>query len=106
MVTTDGITIGIVTDLHFGPQAHFGGKLRKMTHLAPELTRAFVRRMNEEVLPDLVVNLGDDIEDESREKDLERYAECQSILRGAAAPLVNVAGNHDNVHLNRNDLSR
>ena len=106
MATTDGITIGIVTDLHFGPQAHFGGKLRKMTHLAPELARAFVQRMNADVRPDLVVNLGDDIEDESREADLERYGECQSILRAVAAPLVNVAGNHDNVHLNRNDLNR
>ena len=51
--------------------------------------------MNDEVRPDLVVNLGDDIEDESREADLARYGECQSILRQATAPLVNVAGNHD-----------
>ena len=106
MATPDDLTIGIVTDLHFGPQALFEGKLRKMTHLAGDLARAFVKRMNEEVRPDLVVNLGDDIEDESREADLERYGECQSILRGAAAPLVNVAGNHDCVHLNRDDLSR
>ena len=106
MATPDDITIGIVTDLHFGPPAHFGGKLRKMTHLAADLARAFVQRMNEEVRPDLVVNLGDDIEDESREADLARYGECQSILRGAVAPLVNVAGNHDIVHLNRDDLAR
>jgi Icc protein len=103
---SDGLTIGIVTDLHFGPQAHFEGKLRKMTHLAPELARDFVRRMNDVVRPDLVVNLGDDIEDESREADLDRYGECQAILRGAAAPLVNVAGNHDVVHMNRDDLNR
>jgi Icc protein len=102
----DALTIGIVTDLHFGPEARFHGKLRKMTHLAPELARGFVRRMNEEVRPDLVVNLGDDIEDESREADLARYGECQGILRGVDAPLVNVAGNHDLVHLGREDLSR
>jgi 3',5'-cyclic-AMP phosphodiesterase len=102
----DALTIGIVTDLHFGPEARFHGKLRKMTHLAPELARGFVRRMNEEVRPDLVVNLGDDIEDESRAADLARYGECQGILRGVDAPLVNVAGNHDLVHLGREDLSR
>ncbi len=101
----DGITLGIVTDLHFGPPAHFGGKLRKMTHQAGALARGFVREMNDHVHPDLVVNLGDDIEDESREADLARYGECQSILREAAAPLVNVAGNHDVVHLNREDLN-
>jgi len=39
--------------------------------------------MNEEVNPDLVVNLGDDIEDASREDDLLRYGECQAILREA-----------------------
>ncbi|HEY1691350.1 MAG TPA: metallophosphoesterase [Polyangiaceae bacterium] len=100
------LTIGIVTDLHFGPEARFGGKLRKLTHQAGDLTRAFVRSMNDEVKPDLVVNLGDDIEDESREADLARYGECQAILRTAKAPLVNVAGNHDLIHMNREDLCR
>jgi 3',5'-cyclic-AMP phosphodiesterase len=100
------LTMGIVTDMHFGPEALHEGKLRKLTHLAGDLTREFVRAMNDEVRPDLVVNLGDDIEDESREADLARYAECQTILRGSHAPLVNVAGNHDMIHLNRDDLGR
>jgi 3',5'-cyclic AMP phosphodiesterase CpdA len=100
------VTLGIVTDLHFGPEARWQGKLRKLSHFAPDLARAFAATMNAEVKPDLVVNLGDDIEDQSREVDLERYEECQAILRAAGAPLVNVAGNHDIVHLNRDDLSR
>lgn len=93
------LTLALVTDLHFGPEAHFGGKLRKLTAHAGDLARAFVDRMNREVKPDLVVNLGDDIEDESPEADRARYAECQSILRGADAELVNVAGNHDTINL-------
>jgi Icc protein len=103
---TGELTIGIVTDLHFGPEARWAGKLRKLTHQAAELTRGFVRAMNDEVRPDLVVNLGDDIEDESREADLARYGECQSLLRTARAPLVNVAGNHDLAYMNREDLNR
>lgn len=99
------LTIGVVTDLHFGPEARWQGKLRKLTHRAAELARDFVRTMNDEVRPDIVVNLGDDIEDESREADLARYGECQGILRGARAELVNVAGNHDLIHLNRDDLA-
>jgi 3',5'-cyclic AMP phosphodiesterase CpdA len=99
-------TIGFVTDLHFGPAAYHDGKLRKLTHHAAELTRGVVRAMNEEIRPDLLVNLGDDIEDESREADLARYTECQDILRTAHAELVNVAGNHDTIHLNRDDLAR
>jgi 3',5'-cyclic AMP phosphodiesterase CpdA len=100
------LTIGFVTDLHFGPAAYHDGKLRKLTHHAADLTRDVVRVMNDELRPDLLVNLGDDIEDESREADLARYTECQNILRTAKAELVNVAGNHDMIHLTREDLSR
>jgi 3',5'-cyclic AMP phosphodiesterase CpdA len=99
------LRIGFVTDLHFGPQAFHDGKLRKLTHHAAALTQRVVRAMNEEIQPDLLVNLGDDIEDESRETDLARYTECQNILRTANAELINVAGNHDVIHLTRDDLA-
>jgi len=33
------LTLGILTDLHFGPAATFDGKLRKLTHHAAALTR-------------------------------------------------------------------
>lgn len=100
------LKIGFVTDLHFGPRAFFGGKLRKLSDQAPALTARVVQTMNETMQPDLLVNLGDDIEDESREADLERYADCQRILRSSRAEVVNVAGNHDTAHLNREDLTR
>jgi 3',5'-cyclic AMP phosphodiesterase CpdA len=93
------LTFGVVTDEHFGPEAGFGGKLRKLTAQAPELAAAFAARMRAEVRPDFVVNLGDCIEDESRDADLERYRACQDALRGAGVDLVNVAGNHDRIHL-------
>ncbi len=99
------LTIALVTDLHFGPEARFAGKLRKLTAHAGDLARAFVERMNREIRPDLVVNLGDDIEDESPEADRARYAECQGILRSVSAELVNVAGNHDTIHLGAADLA-
>lgn len=98
------LKIGFVTDLHFGPEAFHDGKLRKLTAHAAELTRAAVRAMNEIEHPDILVNLGDDIEDESRELDLARYRACQAILRTARAELVNVAGNHDTINLNKADL--
>jgi 3',5'-cyclic-AMP phosphodiesterase len=98
------ITVAFVTDLHFGPEVRWNGKLRKLSHHAGDLARAFVARMNDEVKPDLIVNLGDDIEDESLEVDRARYGECQSILREAKAELVNVAGNHDTVNLAPADL--
>lgn len=100
------ITLGVVTDLHFGPEARFAGKLRKLTAEAPALTRAFAARMRDEVRPDFVVNLGDDIEDESPAADAERYAACLATLAESGRELVHVAGNHDRVHLAPEDLRR
>jgi 3',5'-cyclic-AMP phosphodiesterase len=97
-------TLALITDLHFGPETGFGGKLRKLTRCAPGLAKAFVARMNESVRPDLCVNLGDDIEDESHDADLARYRACVDLLRGSRAELVNVAGNHDTAHLSAEEL--
>jgi len=98
------LVLGLVTDQHFGPEASFGGKLRKLTRSGPGLAKAFVTRMNEVVRPDLVVNLGDCIEDENLEADRRRYAACVDLLRGARAPLANVAGNHDTFRLTPAEL--
>ena len=98
------LVLGAISDLHFGPEARHLGKLRKLTASAAELTRAFVTRMNDVVRPDLIVNLGDDIEDEGLDADRARYHECLTLLRQARAPLANVAGNHDTIHLKARDL--
>jgi 3',5'-cyclic AMP phosphodiesterase CpdA len=98
------LTFALISDLHFGPEAKFAGKLRKLTAHAPLLSREFARRMNDVVRPDFIVNLGDDLEDESYAADRSRYAECLGILREARADLVNVAGNHDTVYLKKEDL--
>jgi 3',5'-cyclic AMP phosphodiesterase CpdA len=100
------LTLALISDLHFGPEARWEGKLRKLTAHAADFTRAFVERMNREVKPDLVVNLGDDIEDEGHDADLARYLECQSILKGCDAELVNVAGNHDTINLSQAEILR
>src|SRR5438445_13688204 len=100
------LTLGFVTDLHFGPKAFYAGRLRKLSHEAGRLAREAVSALDDEVAPSLLVNLGDDIEDESRQADLARYEECQGILRGTKATLINVAGNHDTVNLGQADLTR
>lgn len=100
------LTIALVTDLHFGPEARFQGKLRKLTHHAEPLLGAIVQRLRTEFRPDFLVNLGDDIEDESRDVDLERYGRCQEILKSAGVPVVNVAGNHDVITMGKEDLNR
>jgi hypothetical protein len=60
--------------------------------------------MNGSFRPDLVVNLGDVIEDQDAEADRRNYSEFLSILGGLTAPVLHVAGNHDGVHLSDGDL--
>ena len=93
------LTVALVTDVHSGPNACFDGKLRKLSHRAPELLRAFAERMAGEIRPDLVVNLGDLIEDESPHSDLVRYRTGLELLGQIPAVQCSVAGNHDCVHL-------
>ncbi|HET9956837.1 MAG TPA: metallophosphoesterase [Polyangiaceae bacterium] len=94
----------LITDVHFGPRAYHEGKLRKMSERAPELTARFVERMNAQERPELVFNLGDVIEDESRALDLKRYREFAQILAGVSGRVQHVPGNHDQVYLTREDL--
>jgi 3',5'-cyclic AMP phosphodiesterase CpdA len=96
--------IGLISDVHFGPDAAHAGKLRKLSHRAGELTREFVTRMNTSVRPDLVVNLGDVIEDEEPRADRTRYGEFTHLLGALNAEVMHVAGNHDSVNIPDEDL--
>jgi Icc protein len=60
--------------------------------------------MNQVDRPDLVVNLGDVVEDDTRDADRERYAEFVRILSSLDAPVLHVAGNHDQIGLTHDDL--
>src|SRR5206468_2657403 len=81
------LTLGLITDIHFGVDTLFEGKLRKLCHRAPALTDEFIATMNAEVHPQFVVNLGDDIEDQGHGPDTARYGACQSALRRANCPV-------------------
>ena len=98
------VRFALISDPHFGKPAYYEGKLRKLSEQAPALTHAFVERMNSTTRPDLVVNLGDVIEDENRESDLSNYGKFVDILAKLDAPVLHVAGNHDFVHLGADDL--
>jgi 3',5'-cyclic-AMP phosphodiesterase len=94
----------LVSDVHFGPNAYHDGKLRKLTHRAPELLAGVVERLNRDEKPELVVNLGDAIEDKGHAEDLEEYARFVAVLGGSPARLLHVAGNHDQVNLSDQEL--
>lgn len=96
----------LISDVHLGPEASHQGKLRKLTHQSEPLVADFVRRMRDELEPDLIVNLGDVLEDESAERDHARYARFVSMLREIGKPILHVAGNHDTINLTCEDLCR
>jgi calcineurin-like phosphoesterase family protein len=56
------------------------------------------------VRPDVLVNLGDDIEDEGREVDLERLGAVLEVLSRFEGEVLHVAGNHDTVHVSDREL--
>lgn len=93
------LTIGVISDIHYGPEAFFKGQLRKMGREALALTAAFVEEMNERVRPDFVVNLGDVVQDVDEETDLVHYGAVEGVLAGLSAPLFPVVGNHDLITL-------
>jgi 3',5'-cyclic AMP phosphodiesterase CpdA len=98
------VRFAVITDVHFGPLAHFEGKLRKLSHEAGDLAHEFVQRMNAVEKPDLVLSLGDIVEDEGHDADLARYREYVTILSELEAPVLHVAGNHDQINLSEDDL--
>ncbi len=89
------VRVAFVSDVHFGPPARFGGKLRKLSQFAGPLLEEFVERMNAVERPDFIVNLGDVVEDESPEADLRNYRTFVDILSRADAEVMHVAGNHE-----------
>jgi Icc protein len=96
--------IALLSDAHFGPRATYDGKLRKLSDLAGPLTEQFVERMNREARPDLVVNLGDVVEDDNHDADLAAYRRFLELMSALEAPLLHVAGNHESVNLSDDEL--
>ena len=98
------VRFAVVADLHFGRAVRYRGVDRKLTVHAPALTSAFLDDMNRRVRPDFVMVLGDVIEDEARQADLDNYTEAVAILSGLNMPVRYVYGNHDLVNLTHDQL--
>jgi len=99
------LRIGIITDVHNGPRASFAGELRKLSELALDLAEEFVGAMNRVVRPDVVVHLGDAVEDESPEADRRHYAQVMDVLDDLDVRVLHLTGNHDEINLEGETLT-
>lgn len=92
------LKIVLVGDIHMGPNIEY-----KPGEETPNLMTQFVELVNQEIKPDLVLELGDRVNNRSHEADLSNAKKLNSILKGLAAPCCFVIGNHDVLHLSKEE---
>ena len=97
--------LAIISDTHLGNAAPCKGINRKLSGRAPELLERTVRVLNEEIHPDAVIQLGDLIEGGDAVEDRASFRRALGILSQLKSPLLHVAGNHDQEHLDNGELS-
>lgn len=89
------VRIGLLSDVHFGTDTEF----QKGTY-APSLLKGFVEHM-EEFNPQLIVELGDRINNISAEQDRIQLTRFRSALMDLTCGFEYVLGNHDIAYLTK-----
>src|SRR5437773_7812602 len=72
------LRIGLITDIHHGPDVDV-----RLGSAAPELLEKFTRRMRNDFHPDLIVDLGDRINDTDLDADKRRLGDVRRMLEAA-----------------------
>ncbi len=92
------VRIGVVTDIHCGPDmdTRLGTQASVQLDLFCEAMRVF--------RPDIIVDLGDRINDTDPGRDRERTVWTRSMLRRVGVPVLHLLGNHDVVNLPKAEL--
>src|SRR5262249_48464459 len=88
--TSMTLRIGLVTDIHYGPDVDV-----RRGSAAVALLARFTARMREQFHPDLVVDLGDRINDVDVGTDRLGLRKVREMLEAAGTPIVYAWGNHD-----------
>ena len=88
------LRIGLVTDIHSGPDMD-----TRLGSTAFPLLDRFVEEMARRFKPDLVVDLGDRINDVEAREDTERIRKVRSRLESIGVPALFLYGNHDLINV-------
>lgn len=89
----------IFSDIHYAPEKPVNnGSIidRKLMHKAVPLLEQLIQKINNEIKPDIVVNLGDLVEDfNDHDKDIINLNFIWGLLNGIKPAFYSLAGNHD-----------
>lgn len=88
------LRIGLVTDIHCGPDMD----TRLGSHAVP-LLEHFGQEMAHRFRPDLIVDLGDRINDVDPQGDRERIQQVRKLLEAIGVPILFLYGNHDLINV-------
>ncbi len=89
----------IFSDIHYAPEKPVNnGSIidRKLTHQAIPLLEQLIQKINNEIKPDIVINLGDLVEDfNDHDKDIINLNFIWELLNDIEPTFYSLAGNHD-----------
>ena len=89
----------IFSDLHYAPElpVNNGSKIdRKLIQYSEQILEKLVNKINQNIKPDLVINLGDSIEDfNNKEKDLVNLKYIWNKYQDINTEFISCIGNHD-----------
>lgn len=95
----------ILTDIHLGSEKYYKGVLRKINKNVKTFLNDFVAEMNNRVKPELVVILGDLVEDDGKVNDKNNIDYVVKILKKLECHVYYVAGNHDLKSISEDELT-
>lgn len=94
--------IGLITDIHYGPVRKFWGELRGDGTDALEKMSLLFKEMKSHGV-ELLINLGDNLSNESAKNDLIRLCELKNTFDYSGLPTCFVLGNHELTKLSKKD---
>lgn len=86
------LRIAIISDIHYADRCQ---SPKRRGEWAIHLFTEAVRRLNEDLRPDVVAVLGDLIDDPEAPDRLERLEQLRAIIQKVEAPTIVIPGNHD-----------
>jgi len=95
--------IAFISDVHIGPTSLYKGVRRKLTEYSELYIYNFVKRLSNDY--EFAIQLGDLIQDDNPEADLENYRNGLELFAKSPIPLHHLIGNHDVINIKEKELA-